>query len=105
MYKPIKVKSMRKAFEELTKNELWELREQVMLGSLFVSSYTNSFGYKSVDVSYFFDGYVNYLEELMVEDNADDDEFENYDNKDNLWGWFCCYDDLSWIGFEEIEEE
>lgn len=90
-----------KDFEELNEDELWKLREEVMIGSLFVSNYTNSFGYKSLDVSYFFDGYINYIEELLEEDGADDGEFENYDNIENLWGWFNCYDNLSWVRFEE----
>ena len=94
-----------KPFDELTKEELWKLREEVIIGSLFISSYTNSFGYRAVDISHFFDGYCSYIEELMEEDKADDDEFENYDNADNLLSWFYCCEDYSWIRYEEQDNE
>ena len=28
----------------------------------------------------------------------------DYDSKENLWGWFNCYDDLSWVRHCEKEE-
>ena len=92
-----------KDFEELTAIELWELRKEIILNSLYVADYSNSFGFSAKDVSYFFDGYVEYIYELMEEDNADDSQFRDYDNINNLWEWFNCYDDLSWIKFEGEE--
>ena len=95
--------SLGKDFEELTPNELWELRTEIILNSLYVADYTNSFGFSAKDVSYFFEGYIEYIYELMNEDNADDSQFKDYDNLNNLWAWFNCYDDLSWLKFEGEE--
>ena len=55
---------MRKAFEELTSAELLQLRKEIILNSILVYDYTNSFGFNSWDICSFFDGYVSYLEEL-----------------------------------------
>ena len=85
-----------KDFEELTKEELWELRNEITLNSLYVADYFNSFGYDSEDVSNFFDGYVEYLGEI-AEDNGG--EWYDHDDEDNLERWFNCYDDLSWVRF------
>ena len=90
-----------KDFEELTAKELWKLRKEVVVGSMFVSDYVNTFGFNPHDVSSFFDGYADYLQELIEEDGVDESEFYTYDNINNLWSWFNCYDDLSWIGFDE----
>jgi hypothetical protein len=30
--------------------------------------------------------------------------FEKYDTEENLYAWFLCYDDLSWVRFEENED-
>ena len=27
-----------------------------------------------------------------------------YDTEENLYSWFLCYDDLSWVRFEENED-
>ena len=91
-------------FENLTANELWNIRKQIKLGSIYVSDFNNREGYKAEDISNFFDGYVEYIYELMGEDGADEDAFSSYDNIENLERWFYCYDDLSWVRFEENEE-
>jgi hypothetical protein len=92
---------MNKAFNKLTKAELWAIRNEIVLGSMFITDYANTFGYNPKDLSYFFEGYVDYLYELMEEDGAEDKDFEKYDNEDNLLSWFYCYDDLSWIGSDD----
>ena len=95
---------MRTNFGELTSAELWQLRNEIVLNSLYVADYTNSFGFNARDVSDFFDGYVEYIYEMMNEDNATDDQFSEYDNEYNLYNWFLCCDDYDWIKFEETEE-
>lgn len=95
---------MRKTFEELTQTELWGIRKQIVLNSIYIADYDTKEGYNPHDLYYFFDGYIEYLYELMDEDGVTEDNLSRYDNSDNLWGWFCCYDDLSWIRFEEDEE-
>jgi hypothetical protein len=96
---------MKTNFGELTSAELWQLRNEIMLNSLYVADYTNSFGFNASDVSDFFDGYMEYIYELMNEDNAPDDRFNEYDNEWNLYDWFCCYEDFTWVRFEGYGSE
>lgn len=84
-----------KQFEELTSKELWGLRNEIVLNSLFIADYSNHYNFDEKDVSCFFDGYMSYLEELGEEQNIND--IMSLDNEDNLYSWFNCYDDLSWI--------
>ena len=98
---------MRKAFEELTSAELLQLRTEIILNSILIYDYTNSFGFNPWDICSFFDGYVSYLEELAEEDGFEGVGLcflEKYDTEENLYSWFLCYDDLSWVRFEEDEE-
>ena len=98
---------MRKAFEELTSAELLQLRKEIILNSILIYDYTNSFGFNPWDICSFFDGYVSYLEELAEEDGFEGVGLcflEKYDTEENLYSWFLCYDDLSWVRFEEDEE-
>jgi len=90
-----------KKFEDLTSSELWKLRDEITLNSIYVADYENSFRFNAKCICAFFDGYVDYLFELAEEDKFPvDDEFavfDKYDTEDNLYNWFCCYDDLSWV--------
>lgn len=96
---------MRKAFEELTSAELLQLRKEIILNSILIYDYTNSFGFNSWDICSFFDGYVSYLNELAREDGYEGiDYLTKYDTEENLYSWFLCYDDLSWVRLEEDEE-
>jgi hypothetical protein len=94
-----------KTFEDLTIEELWKLRKEIVLNSIYYADYVNSFGFNSKDVCYFFDEYIEYIDELAEEEEGTlldmETLFEKYDNKENLWSWFNCFDDLSWIGFEK----
>lgn len=94
-----------KKFENLTHEELKKLREEIVVGSLYYDDYVNSFDFDCHDISYFFDGYESYLRELMEEDGADNSQFKEYDNLNNLIGWFNCYDDFSWVHFDENIED
>lgn len=79
---------------DLDKNQLWALRQEICLNSLFLKDYENSFGIDAKEVYNFFDGYVEYLSELC------DENAENYnvvvidaldfDSPDNLYAWFMC---------------
>ena len=77
---------------ELSKEELGQLRDEVILGSLYTNDYKNSFGIPEKAVQDFFDGFLEYLEELMEEDGHTDAEFwdvlDQYDNVDNLYNWY-----------------
>ena len=96
--------NMKKKFEELCAEELWMIREQITLNSLFIADYANSFGFNQKDVCAFFEGYVYYLYELCEEESGKEATLEEafkLDSMDNLWSWFNCYDDLSWVKLEE----
>lgn len=83
----------------LDKIELQNLRSQIVLNSLYVDDYRNDMGIEEHKVCYFFDGYVSYLGELIEEDYPDaknNDWFgllKDYDTIDNLWNWYCCFED------------
>lgn len=96
---------MKKNFEKLTSAELAKLRGDIILNSLYLSDYVNSFGFNPNHISTFFDGYVSYLEELAKEDGYTEWDnifkmFDIYDTEENLYDWFMCSDDLSWVKFE-----
>lgn len=80
--------------KELSKEQLWKLRQEVVLNSLFTNDFENSFGIDAKECQSFFDGYVEYLSELVEEDS---EKFNvvvvqalDYDSPDNLYNWFCC---------------
>lgn len=77
---------------------LWELRQQIVLNSIYVSDYCNTLGIDEHKVCDFFDGYVSFLTELEVEkygkelDNTSD-FFDEFDTEDNLKSWYGCFCD------------
>lgn len=83
----------------MTKDMLWQLRMEIRLCSLYYADYRNSFGIDRHAVCDFFDGYADFLEELMQEkipDYNDADYFDRlpqYDNAENLWDWYCYFDE------------
>jgi hypothetical protein len=82
-------------FEDMTSAQLWELRQEISLNSPFIADYANHFNFDEYDISIFFDGYVEYIYELMDDNNSTN--FSDYDNEQTLLKWFNCYDDLSWV--------
>ena len=84
-----------KNFKFWNKTKLWNLRNEIVLNSLYISDYENSFGIPAAIVCEFFDSYISYLDELMTENGEClpiDDFFNKYDTKENLWNWWYCYD-------------
>lgn len=84
-------------FDKLGKIQLRRLREDVRLGSVFVSDYENRYGLDPDMVCTFFDGFCDYIQELMEEDgfiftthNDFYDTFDKYDTIENLYDWYCC---------------
>ena len=63
---------------EMSKRNLWALRTEITLGSLYTSDYENSFQILPRMVQDFFDGYIEYLWELAEENNKKADiDFED----------------------------
>ena len=82
----------------LSKEELWALRNEIVLNSLFLHDYRNSFGIHERAACDFFDGYADFITDLAEEDGLADMPFdkiaERYDNPDNLLAWHQCFDDF-----------
>ena len=80
----------------LTNEAIISLRSQIVLNSLFLHDYENSFGLDCDEVCNFFDSFISFISELMQEDGINDDEFwdniEKYDNNENLIMWYECYE-------------
>lgn len=96
---------MRQKFEELTQRKLWNLRKQVVVNSIYICDYQNNKGFSADSMCSFFEGYYDFLWELAEEDNngkelTHDKVMGNYDNSENLWRWYCCFDDFSWVEYE-----
>ena len=89
-----------KRLEDLTQDELWALRKEIVLNSLFVHDYRNSFGISPKSACYLFDGYVSFLEELADETGTD---WSDQDSPEHLHQWLLCYDDYSWVEYESVE--
>jgi len=78
----------------LTKNQLKQLRKEICLNSLFLKDYNNSFYIKEKTVCDFMDSYIEYLHELASDDNYNgDDVIDRYDNIDNLYNYYCLFED------------
>lgn len=75
------------------KTFLEQLRKEIVLGSLFTNDYKNTFGINPNAVQDFFDGYLEYLAELMKEDGVIDGDYEKYDTTDNLLAWYYMFDE------------
>lgn len=94
-------------FNDVTQEMLWKLRMEIRLNSFYVHDYDNSFGLTALSVSDFFDSYVEYLGELAEEEFGKyytlDDVF-SFDNEDNLYNWWGCYEYFP-FEIEKVEEE
>ena len=93
---------------EMSKRNLWALRTEISLGSLYTSDYENTFRILPIIVQNFFDGYIEYLWEVAEENNKKDMDFEDlveiYDNADNLEGWYYCFDEDPLPTYVEVLE-
>lgn len=83
----------------MTQEKLWALRREIVLNSIFLYDYANTFGFDRRMVSTFFDGYLEYLDELMQESIPDYDDanffdlLSQYDTAENLWDWYGCLEE------------
>lgn len=91
--------------QELTNDELIELRDSVNLKSTLYADYTNSLGVDPYDAYDFFSHYLNNTELLWKYERdsnnmcyQDSDDF--FDNINNYWEYFV-YDDCNLIDFRE----
>ena len=95
----------------MTKDELWALRQEIKLGSLFYADYRNSLGIDTHPVCDFFDGFLEYLDQEMqatipgYDDAHFFDHLPAYDNADNLWAWYNMLEADPLLITEEKDEE
>lgn len=61
------------------KNNLKKLRKEIILNSLFLADYENSFNVSPEDCCDFFDGFLNYYDDL---------EIDQVDNIENLLNYY-----------------
>lgn len=94
---------MKKLYEcktDYAKNKLWNIRKDIVLNSLYYSDYENRYGYNVYMICNFFDGFLEYVENLMFEDipGFKDEKFfdylAEYDTKENIWEWYCMIEDI-----------
>lgn len=80
---------------EWNEKTLWGLRCEVTPNSAFLADYRNTYGVTREACCNFFDGYKEYLKELMEYDGIPDtwysEAIKTYDSPDNLFGWYCCF--------------
>lgn len=89
---------------EIKKEALIQLRKEITLGGMNIHHFTNSFNIDPTQVSIFFDGYMDYLYELMEEQGFDTPEqcnkvWDNFDNDTNLIAWYNCHDEEPFTKF------
>jgi len=78
----------------IAKEDLWKLRQEIVLNSLYYSDYRNSFGITTHSCCDFFDGYIEDLKDMMIMDigTYDDSKFSEYDNAEHLEQWYYCFE-------------
>ena len=84
---------MRNRNKTLNKDSLWQLRQEIVLGSIYIRDYKNSFDIPEEVCFAFFDGFLddcwdieNELENGITEV---DELYAKYDNAEALWNYFC----------------
>ena len=94
-----------------TKEKLWKLRQEIKLGSLFISDYCNGFGVDPHKVCNFFEGFLEFVEEEMREDHPDCDDKDfwellpDYDTPEYLLDWYSCFEEDPLAENEEDEDD
>ena len=88
----------------MSSKDLWRLRQEIVLNSLYLSDYENSFNIPIDDCCRFFEGY---FEELcyILQDEIGEDEYNKLgsdefykrvfalDNEDNLYNYYYGIED------------
>ena len=82
-----------KYVEFWTDEKLWELRKEILLGSLCYDDYENSFDIPIKKCFNFFEGFID-LCFIMESESKNgltklEDIYNKYDNAEALWNYFC----------------
>lgn len=96
-----KLKEAKINSNELTKEQLWKLRQEIVLGSLYINDYKNSFGIDPQAVRNFFDSFI---EDAQQDDegNYNNRKTEEFDNAEELYKYYMTcenpFGDLKELG-------
>ena len=95
-----------KRLEDFSSAELWAMRQKVIVNSIYFHHYENDYGISTDLLCTFFDGYYRFIMELAEEkyDDLAENNLDEFDNKDNLFSWFNCFDDFSWVKYDYDKE-
>ena len=77
----------------LTKKQLKQLRDEIVLNSIFLKDYDNTLFIKRDRVCNFFNSFIEYIEEIYTEKHGHsaysyDDLFKEYDNINTLYDYY-----------------
>lgn len=87
--------------KNMTKEELGELRKEIVLNSLFSKAYENSFDISAEKVQAFFDGFVEDSWEQASALGKEEDWDKIFDNPDSIYDYYCSVESP----FGEEEEQ
>lgn len=86
------IKSYCEQMKTLTPQDLKNLRNNITLNSLYINDYKNRYNINPAYLINFFDGYIEYLQELAQENNEKNIDFfdliKNYDTPQNLIDYY-----------------
>lgn len=92
----------------LTKEQLWNLRKEIVLGSLFIKDYKNSLNINPQAVCNFFDSFIENAQQ-DDEGNFNNKEIEDFDNAEDLYNYYTScenpFGDLTESKINESLEE
>jgi len=86
-----------KTIGDLGPRQLWKLRNDIIINSVYLHHYENRYGVDPQEVCDFFKGWLEYLEEEMREDYPEYHSgifwaiFPKYDTPKNLLNWWFCW--------------
>ena len=89
----------------MSEKNLWKLRQEIVLNSLFTNDYENSFGIDPLIVQSFFDSYMEELSYILQEQSNEEEiaklnsdkyyeQLFKLDNKENLYNYYCSCEDI-----------
>lgn len=90
-----------KRLEDLTQDELWALRKEIVLNSLFIHDYRNSFGISPKSACDLFDGYVSFLWDLA--EDAGHGDWDDQDSPEHLRQYILLFEDFDWVQYDPVE--
>lgn len=74
----------------LTKEQIKQLRQDIVVGSIFSADYENSLGIDRNDAYYFSEGYLDYLRELTG--SSELEVLDRADTLNNMWSYYQMFE-------------